>query len=111
MPARWEECPATARQTVPAPMKPRVVSLIVFTAVIGMFLGGAGLADVMLYCRERIYPLGLPNGVSHFITAVAVVLRQHVDMLPKTAGRYAMSFESNPTFARLRRDGSVFLSR
>ena len=30
--------------------------------VIGMFLGGAGLADTMLYCREKIYPLGLPNG-------------------------------------------------
>jgi len=44
--------------------------------VIGMFLGGAGLADIMLYCRERVYPLGLPNGISHFITAVAVVLRQ-----------------------------------
>jgi hypothetical protein len=29
--------------------------------VIGMFLGGAGLADIMLYCRERVYPLGLPN--------------------------------------------------
>lgn len=44
--------------------------------VIGMFLGGAGLADVMLYCRERIYPLGLPNSISHVITAIAVVLRQ-----------------------------------
>lgn len=44
--------------------------------VIGMFLGGAGLADIMLYCRERVYPLGLPNSVSHFITAIAVLLRQ-----------------------------------
>jgi hypothetical protein len=44
--------------------------------VIGMFLGGAGLADIMLYCRHRIYPLGLPNGISHFITAIAVILRQ-----------------------------------
>src|SRR5947209_8682929 len=26
--------------------------------VIGMFLGGAGLADTMLYCRNKIYPLG-----------------------------------------------------
>ncbi|MCW3798188.1 diacylglycerol kinase family protein [Sphingomonas sp. BN140010] len=43
--------------------------------VIGMFLGGAGLADTMLYCRNRIYPLGLPNGLSHAITAVAVLLR------------------------------------
>ena len=44
--------------------------------VIGMFLGGAGLADIMLYCRNRIYPLGLPNGISHALTAFAVVLRQ-----------------------------------
>ena len=41
-----------------------------------MFLGGAGLADTMLYCRNRIYPLGLPNGLSHVLTAIAVVLRQ-----------------------------------
>jgi hypothetical protein len=46
------------------------------TPVIGMFLGGAGLADIMLYCRDRIYPLGLPNSMSHALTAIAVVLRQ-----------------------------------
>ena len=46
------------------------------TPVIGMFLGGAGLADIMLYCRNRIYPLGLPNSISHVLTAIAVVLRQ-----------------------------------
>jgi hypothetical protein len=40
---------------------------------IGMFLGGAGLADTMLYCREKIYPLGLPNGVSHVLAAIAVL--------------------------------------
>lgn len=51
--------------------------------VIGMFLGGAGLADIMLYCRNRIYPLGLPNGVSHAITAVAVVLRQVIGLKGK----------------------------
>ncbi len=38
--------------------------------VLGMFLGGAYLADVMLYCRNRIYPLGLPNGFSHFLAAI-----------------------------------------
>jgi hypothetical protein len=43
--------------------------------VIGMFLGGAGLADSMLYCRNKIYPLGLPNGVSHVLTAIAVLVR------------------------------------
>lgn len=42
-------------------------------AAIGMFLGGAGLADVMLYCRHKIYPLGLPNGLSHFLTGIAAV--------------------------------------
>ncbi len=41
-------------------------------AVLGMFLGGAGLADTILYCRNKIYPLGLPNGLSHFIAGVAV---------------------------------------
>lgn len=42
--------------------------------VLGMFLGGAGLADYILYCRNRIYPLGLSNGLSHFLTAVAVIM-------------------------------------
>ena len=41
--------------------------------VLGMFLGGAGLADVMLYCRHKIYPLGLPNGISHVLTAIAAI--------------------------------------
>jgi hypothetical protein len=48
--------------------------------VIGMFMGGAGLADIMLYCRNRIYPLGLPNSISHIITAIAVVLRQVIGL-------------------------------
>lgn len=40
--------------------------------VLGMFLGGAGLADSILFCRHKIYPLGLPNGFSHVLTALAV---------------------------------------
>jgi hypothetical protein len=43
--------------------------------VIGMFLGGAGLADTMLYCRNKIYPLGLPNGLAHVITALALLMK------------------------------------
>lgn len=42
-------------------------------SVLGMFLGGAGLADIILYCRHKIYPLGLPNGVSHVLTAFALL--------------------------------------
>ncbi len=40
--------------------------------VLGMFLGGAGLADTILYCRHTIYPMGLPNGLSHFLAGIAV---------------------------------------
>jgi hypothetical protein len=42
--------------------------------VLGMFLGGAGLAETILYCRHKIYPLGLPNGISHLITALAAMI-------------------------------------
>ena len=42
--------------------------------VIGMFLGGAGLVDTILYCRHKIYPLGLPNGISHAIAVMATLL-------------------------------------
>ena len=38
--------------------------------VLGMFLGGAGLADSILYCRHKLYPLGLPNWLAHLLTAV-----------------------------------------
>lgn len=43
--------------------------------VIGMFLGGSALAETMLYCRHKIYPLGLPNSISHGLTAIAYVAR------------------------------------
>lgn len=70
--------------------------------VIGMFLGGAGLADIMLYCRERVYPLGLPNSISHFITAVAVVLRQ-------VFGLRASFLPPEPAMlsVQVRRDGAI----
>ncbi len=41
--------------------------------VLGMFLGGAGLTEVMLYCRHKIYPLGLPNWLSHVLTMLALL--------------------------------------
>jgi hypothetical protein len=72
------------------------------TPVIGMFLGGAGLADTMLYCRDKIYPLGLPNGVSHVITAIAVLLRQ-------TFGLRNRFFPPSPSpiEVKVRRHGSL----
>ena len=54
--------------------------------VIGMFLGGAALAETMLYCREKIYPLGLPNGLAHALAALAgfakLLLRLKANFLP-----------------------------
>ncbi len=42
--------------------------------VLGMFLGGAGLSEFILYCRHKIYPLGLPNALSHVLTMLAALL-------------------------------------
>lgn len=39
---------------------------------------------------------------------VAVQLRQSVGMLPVKDGRHAMRFDSDPSFARLRREGAVW---
>jgi len=41
--------------------------------VLGMFLGGAGFADTILYCRHKIYPLGLPNSMSHVLAGILVL--------------------------------------
>ncbi|HEY0027251.1 MAG TPA: diacylglycerol kinase family protein [Allosphingosinicella sp.] len=55
--------------------------------VLGMFLGGAGLADVMLYCRHTLYPLGLPNGVAHALALIlgiiALAIGRSVSFLPR----------------------------
>ena len=65
-----------------ADMAPHIVSreLISLTdgsllakPALGMFLGGAGLAETMLYCRYKIYPLGLPNSISHVLTLIAAL--------------------------------------
>jgi hypothetical protein len=54
--------------------------------VLGMFLGGAGLAETMLYCRHKIYPLGLPNWLAHGLTLLvgllAVLIGRRARFLP-----------------------------
>jgi diacylglycerol kinase family enzyme len=58
-------------------------------AVLGMFLGGATLADTILYCRHKIYPLGLPNGIAHllafFAGLFAIILGSRATFLPLSA--------------------------
>jgi len=70
--------------------------------VLGMFLGGAGLAETILYCRHKIYPLGLPNGLSHVLAASAVLfsglLGIRANFLPRRA---------NPVRISLLRDGEI----
>jgi diacylglycerol kinase-like protein len=55
-------------------------------AVLGMFLGGAGLADTILYCRHKIYPLGLPNWLAHGLTfllgLISVIVGRRSRLLP-----------------------------
>ena len=70
--------------------------------VLGMFLGGAGLADTMLYCRDKIYPLGLPNGVSHVLTALAVLVRQLLGL----SSRFLPPSPS-PIEVKVRRSGTL----
>jgi diacylglycerol kinase family enzyme len=54
--------------------------------VLGMFLGGAGLADTMLFCRHKLYPLGMPNAVAHALALIlgllAVAIGRSVSFLP-----------------------------
>jgi hypothetical protein len=70
--------------------------------VLGMFLGGAGLADTILYCRHKIYPLGLPNGLSHVIAGFAVLL----SMIFGIRGRHFPPVP-NPVRVSLIRDGEA----
>ena len=68
--------------------------------VLGMFLGGAGLVEIMLYCRHKIYPLGLPNGLSHFIAAIAAI----IGVLFRIGGRF-LPRRADPVQVSLIRDG------
>jgi hypothetical protein len=56
--------------------------------VLGMFLGGAGLADTILYCRHKIYPLGMPNWAAHALAALlglaSVIIGRRSPLLPAT---------------------------
>ena len=67
--------------------------------VLGMFLGGAGLAETILYCRHKIYPLGLPNGLSHFLTVFAVMFSAIVSVksrfLPERSKPVSITFIRN----------------
>jgi hypothetical protein len=62
---------------------------------LGMFLGGAALADSILYCRHKIYPLGLPNWAAHTLTLllglVSVLVGRSSRLLPAKWGPLRVS--------------------
>jgi hypothetical protein len=67
--------------------------------VLGMFLGGAGLADSILFCRHKLYPLGIPNWLAHVLTFVATLL----SMLIGVTARFLPPRPSPVTISVLRR--------
>ncbi|HEX4737402.1 MAG TPA: diacylglycerol kinase family protein [Allosphingosinicella sp.] len=70
--------------------------------VVGMFLGGAGLADTMLFCRHHIYPLGLPTGFAHALTfvaaLVAIVIGVTAKFLPPRPSPVRVSLPASGSF-------------
>ncbi len=70
--------------------------------VLGMFLGGAGLADTILYCRHKIYPLGLPNGISHVLAGLAVFF----SLFSGLSGRF-LPPKPLPVSVSLTREGQI----
>ena len=62
--------------------------------VLGMFLGGAGLADTMLYCRHNLYPI-FPNSVAHVLALLlgllGVIVGSRGRFLPPRTGLLKIS--------------------
>ena len=56
--------------------------------VLGMFLGGAVLADTMLYCRHKLYPF-LPTGIAHLLALI-------IGLLSILMGRWARFLPLSP---------------
>ncbi len=59
----------------------------------GAFFGGADVVEGILYCRRAIYPLGMPNVVSH-TAAVAVLFGRAMSSDPE-GGPIAVDFDDS----------------
>ena len=70
--------------------------------VVGMFLGAADLTEFILYCRHKIYPLGLPNSLSHVITAMVAIFSLFLGIKSKFLPRL-----SRPVRVSLLRQGEL----
>lgn len=54
--------------------------------IYGMFLGTAGIVAGIEYCRRWVYPLGLPNFLSHPLAVVALLVRTLGQALTRRGG-------------------------
>ncbi|MEI9849865.1 MAG: diacylglycerol kinase family protein [Sphingomonas sp.] len=68
--------------------------------VLGMFLAAGALEDAILFCRHKVYPLGFPNGVAHFLTLIAglvsVLTGWSVRFLPPQPGEVRIKVGDHP---------------
>lgn len=60
---------------------------------IGMFFGGAGVVNGILYCRKRIYPLGLPNILSHPLAIITLLVSAMTGGNRENSATYAQLME------------------
>jgi diacylglycerol kinase family enzyme len=40
----------------------------------GMFFAAGALAETLLYCRHKLYPLNMPNWLAHLLTVIAALI-------------------------------------
>lgn len=70
--------------------------------VMGMFMGGAGLAQAILFCRHMLYPLGLSNAFAHGLALMVMFLGTVVGGASRLA-----PISAEPMRLRLQRGGTV----
>lgn len=59
----------------------------------GMFFGGGGIVNGIRYCRARIYPMNLPNFISHILAVVVLGASSLTGARKKTAAMYTESMK------------------
>ncbi len=66
----------------------------------GMFLAAGALEEVILFCRHKIYPLGLSNGVAHLLTLflglIAALTRWNSRFLPPQPAHVSVTVGDHP---------------
>lgn len=59
----------------------------------GMFFGGGGVVNGIRYCRAKIYPMNMPNILSHFIAVAVLIASAMTGARKKSAAMYTESMK------------------